>query len=69
MSTHQQDLACQVKTLKRAGCTDIHSDTASGKSLAGRPELAAALDGDELVIAEWAAPRGPCGTACRSSST
>jgi DNA invertase Pin-like site-specific DNA recombinase len=35
----------------------IYSDTASGKSMAGRPELAralAALDtGDELVIAEW----------------
>jgi DNA invertase Pin-like site-specific DNA recombinase len=57
VSTQQQDLARQVKALKRAGCTDIHSDTASGKSLAGRPELAAALDdldpGDELVIAEW----------------
>ena len=33
------------------------SDKASGKSMAGRPELARALDdldtGDELVIAEW----------------
>jgi DNA invertase Pin-like site-specific DNA recombinase len=32
-------------------------DLASGKSMAGRPELALALDdldaGDELVIAEW----------------
>jgi DNA invertase Pin-like site-specific DNA recombinase len=35
----------------------IYSDTASGKSTAGRPNLARALDaldtGDELVIAEW----------------
>ena len=35
----------------------IYSDTASGKSMAGRPQLALALDdldtGDELVIAEW----------------
>jgi DNA invertase Pin-like site-specific DNA recombinase len=34
-----------------------YSDTASGKSMAGRPQLACALDdldtGDELVIAEW----------------
>ena len=35
----------------------IYSDKASGKSMAGRPELARALDdldtSDELVIAEW----------------
>jgi DNA invertase Pin-like site-specific DNA recombinase len=35
----------------------IYSDTASGKSMAARPQLARALDdldtGDELVIAEW----------------
>jgi DNA invertase Pin-like site-specific DNA recombinase len=57
VSTQQQDLARQIKALKRAGCARIFSDTASGKTLAGRPELAAALDaldrGDELVIAEW----------------
>jgi Resolvase, N terminal domain len=57
VSTQQQDLARQVKALKRAGCKVIHSDAASGKSMAGRPELAAALEeldaGDELVIAEW----------------
>ena len=47
----------QIKALKRLGCSVIYSDTASGKSMAGRPELARALDdlenGDELVIAEW----------------
>jgi DNA invertase Pin-like site-specific DNA recombinase len=57
VSTQQQDLARQIKALKRAGCKVIYSDTASGKSMAGRPELAAALDdldaGDALVIAEW----------------
>ena len=57
ISTQQQDLARQIKALKRLGCSAIYSDTASGKSMAGRPELARALDdidkGDELVIAEW----------------
>jgi len=57
VSTQQQDLARQLKALKRAGCAHIYSDTASGKTLEGRPELADALDaldrGDELVIAEW----------------
>jgi predicted site-specific integrase-resolvase len=57
ISTKQQDLARQIKALKRVGCDPIRSDTASGKSMAGRPALAAALDeldaGDALVIAEW----------------
>jgi DNA invertase Pin-like site-specific DNA recombinase len=57
VSTQQQDLARQIKALRRAGCEPIHTDTASGKSMAGRPALAAALDeldaGDALVIAEW----------------
>jgi len=57
VSTRQQDLTRQIKALKRVGCAVIYSDTATGKSMAGRPELARALDeldtGDELVIAEW----------------
>jgi len=57
VSTKNQDLTRQVKALKRAGCAAIYSDTASGKSMAGRPELAAALEdideGDVFVIAEW----------------
>jgi DNA invertase Pin-like site-specific DNA recombinase len=57
VSTQQQDLARQTKALKRLGCAVVYSDKASGKSMAGRPELARALDdlgaGDELVIAEW----------------
>jgi len=57
VSTHQQDLAGRIKALKRVGRAVIDADTASGKSMAGRPELARALDdldsGDALVIAEW----------------
>src|SRR5208282_1414707 len=57
VSTQQQDLARQTKALKRLGCAVIYSDKASGKSMAGRPEFASALNdldtGDELVIAEW----------------
>jgi hypothetical protein len=57
VSTQQQGLPRQTKALKRVGCAVIYSDKASGKSMAGRPELARALDdldaGDELVIAEW----------------
>ncbi len=55
VSNQQQDLARQTKALKRLGCTVIYRDKASGKSMAGRPELARALDdldtADELVIA------------------
>jgi DNA invertase Pin-like site-specific DNA recombinase len=58
VSTKQQDLTRQVQALKRERCDVILSDTASsGKSTAGRPNLAKALEalapGDELVIAEW----------------
>src|ERR1700728_513006 len=57
VSTQQQELPRQTKALKRIGCDVIYSDKASGKSMAGRPELALALEdldtGDELVIAEW----------------
>ena len=53
VTAQQQDLARQTKALKRLGCAVIYSDKASGKSMAGRPELARALDdldtGDELV--------------------
>jgi len=41
VSTQSQDLARQTKALKRLGCAVIHADKASGKSMAGRPELAA----------------------------
>ena len=57
VNTKQQDLTRQTKALKRLGCAVVYADKASGKSMAGRPELARALAdldaGDELVIAEW----------------
>ena len=56
MSTHQQNLARQIKALKRVGRAVIYADTATGKSMAGRPNYARLDDldsGDELVIAEW----------------
>ena len=57
VSTESQDLTRQLKALKRVRCDPVFSDKASGKSMAGRPELALALAeldaGDELVIAEW----------------
>jgi len=39
VSTQSQDLARQTKALKRLGCAVIYADKASGKSMAGRPEL------------------------------
>jgi DNA invertase Pin-like site-specific DNA recombinase len=57
VSTKAQELERQVRALKAERCDEIFKDTASGKSLAGRPQLRKALDGlapgDELVIAEW----------------
>src|SRR5271168_1813009 len=57
VSTESQDLARQTKALKRLGCAPVYFDKASGKSMAGRPQLALALEdldsGDEFVIAEW----------------
>ena len=57
VSTSQQDLTRQIRALKTARCGEIHTDVASGKSRAGRPNLTRALDslapGDQLVLAEW----------------
>ena len=57
VSTKAQELERQIRALKAERCNEIFKDTASGKSLAGRPQLRKALDslapGDELVIAEW----------------
>src|SRR5215468_10195377 len=57
VSTKAQELERQIRALKAERCDAIFKDTASGKSLAGRPQLRKALDslapGDELVIAEW----------------
>jgi DNA invertase Pin-like site-specific DNA recombinase len=57
VSTTGQDLTRQIRALKAERCREIFSDTASGKSLEGRPSLAKAIaklaPGDELVLAEW----------------
>jgi DNA invertase Pin-like site-specific DNA recombinase len=57
VSTEAQDLNRQRQALKAFGCKHLFEDKASGKSLAGRPQLARALDelrsGDTLVLAEW----------------
>src|SRR5262245_1143485 len=57
VSTKAQELERQIRALKAERCDAIFRDTASGKSLAGRPQLRKALDSlapsDELVIAEW----------------
>ena len=57
VSTKAQELERQMRALKAQRCDEIYQDTASGKSLVGRPQLRKALDnlapGDELVIAEW----------------
>ncbi len=46
-----------MRALKAERCDKIFTDKASGKSLAGRPELRRAVDalapGDCLVLAEW----------------
>jgi DNA invertase Pin-like site-specific DNA recombinase len=54
VSSDTQDYTAQVEALKAAGCEWIFSENASGKSTAGRPELAKALramgPGDVLVV-------------------
>ena len=57
ISTTAQDLARQRQALKAYGCKTLFEDKASGKSLAGRPELVRAphelRPGDCPVLAEW----------------
>jgi DNA invertase Pin-like site-specific DNA recombinase len=54
VSTHDQDYTTQVDRLRAAGCEIVRSEAVSGKSRAGRDELAAILEfirlGDELVV-------------------
>src|SRR6516225_11921365 len=54
VSSADQDYATQETRLKAAGCEIIRKEKASGKSRAGRDELAAILEfirpGDELVV-------------------
>ena len=57
VSTTQQDLTRQVRALKAERCSAVFTDVASGKNLAGRPELERAIaelaPDDCLVLAEW----------------
>src|SRR5215831_164354 len=54
VSSFDQDHATQAACLKAAGCEIIRKEKASGKTRAGRDELAAILEfiraGDELVV-------------------
>jgi DNA invertase Pin-like site-specific DNA recombinase len=54
VSSDTQDYSAQIEALKAAGCERLFSEKASGKSTAGRPELAKALKamgpGDILVV-------------------
>lgn len=54
VSTSDQDNALQVEALKRAGCSVIREEKASGTSTAGREQLKTVLEfiqkGDTLVV-------------------
>jgi DNA invertase Pin-like site-specific DNA recombinase len=54
VSSNDQSIAIQVKQLKTAGCSVVRQEKISGKSRAGRSELATILDfvrsGDTLVV-------------------
>lgn len=57
VSTIHQSLDRQLGSLRAAGCVSIYAEKASGRGVAGRPELERAIDvlgsGDVLVLAEW----------------
>ena len=54
ISTADQILDAQVQALEAAGCTMIRTETGSGATLDGRPELKTILDfihpGETLVV-------------------
>jgi DNA invertase Pin-like site-specific DNA recombinase len=54
VSSQDQDCAIQEAALKAAGCNLVRSEKRSGRSMAGRDELALLLDfireGDTLVV-------------------
>lgn len=54
VSTHDQDLALQIQTLRAAGCEVIRSEKASGATRDGSTELQLLLDflrkGDTLIV-------------------
>ena len=57
VSTVHQNLERQLGSLRAAGCSTIFPEKASGKDVAGRPEMERAINalgkGDVLVLAEW----------------
>lgn len=57
ISTSGQNLDRQIAALRDEGCETIFRETASGKSMTGRPQLDRAIDQlgskDVLVVAEW----------------
>jgi DNA invertase Pin-like site-specific DNA recombinase len=57
VSTVQQNLDRQLGALRAAGCAAIFAEKASGRDVAGRPELERAIyalgAGDVLILAEW----------------
>jgi DNA invertase Pin-like site-specific DNA recombinase len=57
VSTTQQNLERQLGALRAARCELIFAEKASGKDVAGRPELEKAIralgTGDVLLLAEW----------------
>jgi predicted site-specific integrase-resolvase len=68
VSTEAQDLNRQRQALKAYGCKLVFEDKASGKSLAGRPQLARVRTSCDREI-PWCwqngiEPRAACGTAC-----
>ncbi len=54
ISTADQTLDAQIQALEVAGCTMIRTETSSGTTLGGRPELRTILDfihpGETLVV-------------------
>ncbi len=72
VSTIDQDLSLQRRTLKAAGCDVIRAEQASGTRRSGRTELQLLLDflrpGDTLVVTRADRLAAASGT-CRTSST
>jgi len=57
VSDPNQDLERQLAALRAEGCDKIFADKATGKAIAGRPELEKAIDalgaGSVFIVAEW----------------
>jgi DNA invertase Pin-like site-specific DNA recombinase len=76
VSTIDQDLSLQRRTLKAAGCDVIRAEKASGTRRSGRSELQVLLDflrpGDTLVVTRsigWRAASATCRTSYTNSGS